>query len=207
MTSLILQMSKFHVSYMHLWCECHTRASSRRGGGAWRTDAARGLPWRFVPAAPSWSHAVRRVGRSSRLYSFIWRGFWVSGPQRGLAECWHAAHCGGAWSSCRSGSRSQQRSPSGMWVCTSVFKSLRRGRLPYRPGSESQRRGSREGDPVWTALEVSTIKNTCLLLSFSSLWGLYSYTQLLHEISTNVGIYPRRWSRRTDGQVHLKKND
>lgn len=181
--------------------------ATRERGGTRRTDAARGLPRRFVPAAPSWSHAVRRVGRSGRLDSFIWRGFWMSGPRRGLAECWHAAHCGGAWSSCRSGSRSQQRSPSGMRVCASVFKSLRRGRLPCRPGSESQRRGSCEGGSCvdgrrHTALEASTIKNTCLLLSFSSLGGLFPYTQLLHEISTNVGIYPRRWSRRTDGQVH-----
>lgn len=183
--------------------------ATRERGGTRRTDAARGLPRRFVPAAPSWSHAVRRVGRSSRLDSFIWRGFWVSGPRRGLAECWHAAHCGGAWSSCRSGSRSQQRSPSGMRVCASVFKSLRRGRLPCRPGSESQRRGSCEGGSCvdgsrHTALEASTIKNTCLLLSFSPLGGLRNLNKR-RNISSKVKQTDRRPSSLEEERLAFMK--
>lgn len=95
-----------------------------------------------------------------------------------------------------------------MRVCASVFKSLRRGRLPCRPGSESQRRGSCEGGSCvdgsrHTALEASTIKNTCLLLSFSPLGGLRNLNKR-RNISSKVKQTDRRtkFTRRRTISIH-----
>ena len=138
------------------WCECHTRASSRRGGGGNMADWFCSRP----PAVLSTSGAMLEPRCAARGQISASRFFhltrlldeWAAAWTRRVLTC--SSQRGGAWSSCRSGSRSQQRSPSGMWVCASVFESLSRGRLPCRPGSESQRRGSCEGDPVWTGADT-----------------------------------------------------